>query len=307
MKHVLFILLALALGWATAQPSSQGSSARERAGYLGPVKHVVIEEEGEDVPRRIRQELLYDEAGQPLEFTGYSYDFMDGSLRSTGVTRFSDEGQVLMQETLDPDGNVLSQVVYRYNETGKVAEQVTYDAAGAIMSRQAYTYDERGNLVREESYRGAELFRYNELTFDSDGNPLTRNRYDGDGVLLESRVYSENGKFFEATDYDEDGAISGRSTARLDERGNFVELIGYNAEGEVENQSIFTYDDQGLLVEEVYSSTIMGMATETVTRYEYSFDEHGNWLQRQQAEDVAFGLFDSSNVLQTLYRTIEYY
>jgi hypothetical protein len=304
MRRLIVVLIACSLAWSAAQNVLESNAARERAGYFGPVKRVTTEEELEDTPRRVRQDLHFGEAGTPTRRTTYSYTFVDGTLRSSTETQFGAAGEQLIQETLDPEGNVLSQTIFRYTNAGDMAERVVYDASGAITERAVLTYDASRNLIREERYRGPNLYRRTDFRYDARGLPQKRETFDGDGVLLEARSYRDDGLFFETTEYDEAGAVDRRSSARLDERGNFLELTTYDLDGQIEDRTIFTYDDRGLLLEESFSHTVWGEPSTITTRYEYTFDAYGNWTVRRMVEQDDVGV---STVLETLYRSIEYY
>lgn len=325
------VLLALA-GSASAQADATSPPLRERLGFSGPVSRVVTEEEREDVARRVRSIDRYREDGHPEERTVLLFDFLEGTLRQRIVTFYDEAGRELSRETTDADGELVGQVLYRYgdgvgvieevtygpdgavtkrvayarNDADEVTEQVTYDAQGSISAREVVEYDADRNLVRHESHRGANLERVVVMTYASDGTPLTRDTYGADGRLLGSRAYSDGGLFQEETAFDEAGEVQRRWTATLDERGNFRELLEYDLEGEVSERSTYTYDERHLLVEETYEAFLLGSPTTFVTRYAYEFDEQGNWTRRVTTEAMS-GSIETSTVMETLYRTIEYH
>jgi hypothetical protein len=319
-------------GSSTAQADAASPSLRERMGFSGRVSRVVTEEEREGVARRIRAVDLFREEGSPEERTAFAYDFQEGTLRTRTVTFFDETGKVLSAETTDSEDELVSQVIFRYGDGGRliervtygrhgalaqrvtyertdagdVAEQLTYDAQGSISARQVFEYDSDRNVVREETYRGANLDRVIVMTYDADGTPRTRDTYRADGDLLRSRHYSDGGLFYDETTFDDAGDVHRRSRATLDERGNFREMIEYGVDGEVNERSTFTYDERHLLVEETLETVIMNSPSTVVTRYEYEFDEHGNWTRRLKIEEQS-GLIETSTVLETLYRTIDYH
>lgn len=297
MKLAWTMFVALALGVVAAQGAAGQVTALERAGLSGPVAHVLTEDENEDGARRLRSEARYDEAGRLLEIVSYAYDFRDGSLRSRTVTSY-DAGLRLMRETLDATGAVTSTGLFRYDERDLLVEEVVYDAAGVVTVRQTYAYDAAGNVVRHEHYRGAALFRVNELTYGADGALSRHEVFDGDGVLLSEATYADGGLALEETEYDEAGAVVRRTAARLDDRGNFVETLEFDADGAVVERSTFAYDERGLLVEDRFEMDLTGRPSEYVTAYAYEFDPQGSWTVRRTLE---FG-----DVVETLYRTIEY-
>lgn len=317
---------------AAAQADAASTTLRERLGFIGPVSQVVTEEEREDVARRLKSIDRFREDGHPEERTALLYDFGDGTLRSRVVTFFDEAGQALSRETTDASEELVAQVLFRYGETGGVVEQVTYgsdgtvvgrltyernatddiveqvtyDAQGAITARVVVEWDGDGNPVREERYRGSNLERVNVMTYGTDGALRTQETSDGDGRLRSVRQYGDERRLQEETAFDEEGEVERRSTATLDDRGNFLEIIEYDADGAVEQRATYTYDERHLLIEETFEMFTLNTPTTFVTRYAYEFDEQGNWTKRVKTEDQS-GLIETSTVLETLYRSIEYH
>jgi len=162
-----------------------------------------------------------------------------------------------------------------------VLELRTTDADGNETRRQTYDYNGDGHVVRDETYRDGDLAFVSELSYDAQGHRVARQRFDGEGTLLTDRSYSDEGRSYEQVRYDDEGNVRDRSRARMDDDGHFTELIGFEADGSEKNHTTYRYQD-GLLVERDYKTG----TTDTVTRFEYTFDDVGNWVKRTQVETI---------------------
>ncbi len=290
-KHRYLILLALTFVFSFAQPSNILSN------YIGSVKEILIEEELDDFGQRIKHELLFNESGNLYESTLYSYNFRDGSLQSKTITTYDQNKQPLAKQVLDASEELIQQTLYRYNEANLLTEEVTYDSEGGIMLQQLYTYNEAGKETLREYYQRTTLVANLESNYDGEGNLTKQIQTSSDTTLLSEVIFSEQGRVFEQINYQEDGSVASRDIVSLDEQDNVTESIGYTPDGE--NKTTYEYNEDGLILSESFEMD--GFAT--VYRYEYEFDDAGNWIKQIQIED--FGGVSEPQL--TLYRTIEYY
>lgn len=276
-RIALVAVCALLLGAAIAQATED--TARAHLGYLGPVRRVVVQEQGDDTPLRVTREITFDRAGHLTAMTWYRYSYMDGTLSATSETRYDENGRAVAVEQRDPDGALMSRTEYRY-QAGHTAEMRTVDADGNETRRLVYAYDGGGRPVRQETYVDGALAYVNETTYDAQGNRASSRRSDGAGTLITERTYTDGGPSFEELRYDEAGNVTRRSTARMDDAGRPVELVGFDPDGSEKNHTTYRYDDNGLLLGEVYSSD----AADSTTTNDYAFDDRGNWVRREQTE-----------------------
>ncbi len=265
--------------------------------YIGSVKQVLIEEELDDSGRRIKQELLFNESGHLNESTLYSYNYRDGSLRSKAVTTYNQNEQPLSKQILDVNEETLQQTLYRYNEGNQLTEEVTYDAEGNVVQQQLYIYNEMGKEKLLEHYQGTAIVTRLESNYNDEGNLTKQTQTSADTTLLSEVIFSGQGRVFEQIYYAEDGSVVSRDIVSLDEQDNIIESIGHTSDGSTKTS--YEYDNAGLVLNESFEMEGFTPAY----RYEYEFDDVGNWIKQVQLED--FGGISEPQL--TLYRTIEYY
>lgn len=158
-----------------------------------------------------------------------------------------------------------------YNERGQPAELLFHDAAGRRLSRVAFLYDEAGRLIEEAQsdsvdtlppelaaeLNPAQLETVRALIGAGPNPNRVTHRYDEHGRRVETR--SNIGPF----------ANSCRKV-QYNDRADPIEQIDEDETRE------FKIDDEGRLS----ANPTVEKATQSVARFHYEYDLHGNWLVR---------------------------
>ncbi|MBR4787023.1 MAG: hypothetical protein IK013_03990 [Bacteroidales bacterium] len=157
---------------------------------------------------------------------------------------------------------------------------------------QGYEYDDRHNKIREYSIgdwkpSGSDSY----YQYDSAGREIDYKHYDVRGT---QRTFDRHIQ----TTYDSAGRIV-RKEALL---GSFLvneRIFNYMRDAVLEE---WAYDGQGNLEKQAVYQTLLKPSK--IVRYQYSYDQHGNWVKRVRYEGSNE---DSMTVTEILERKIEYY
>ena len=222
---------------------------------------------------------------------------------------FSPAGQVVQTIHYTMSGRVRGSERFMYNEAG-VTASFCFDAAGVQTTYTEYQYDSKGRQVgwvsKEASgaanrrcareYAGELLSSV--AVFQANGVPLWKKAFEYSGATLQkslSKYYAPNGDLNEEwiSNYDSNGR---------------VELtFGLTAEGKPlgDGKYRFEYDAEGRLIKTLsLSEWTNDSVPESVTLFEYTVDDVGNWIERHRRfrfkSDSAWGT-------QLTTRKISYY
>jgi hypothetical protein len=232
------------------------------------------------------------------------------------------KGEVVLVYTRGKDGNVAIQLYndnhlltksfmgnkdkyFRIEETtyqeGKITSVTLKLSMGGelVKDKSSYSYDSKGNVASIINNNSKETFTYNEddklikntQIINRVGNSTKEYFYSNNG--LDSTIYTGNvenyGSFTTIIKIiDENHLISKRHN--IDDNGNKVL-------SEIKES---TKNNNGEIIEEVLSEfDPKGNKTKITTiKYEYSYDEKGNWTQKR--------IIESGVLKETEYRTIVY-
>jgi hypothetical protein len=232
------------------------------------------------------------------------------------------KGEVVLVYTRGKDGNVAIQLYndnhlltksfmgnkdkyFRIEETtyqeGKITSVTLKLSMGGelVKDKSSYSYDSKGNVASIINNNSNETFTYNEddklikntQIINRVGNSTKEYFYSNNG--LDSTIYTGNvenyGSFTTIIKIiDENHLISKRHN--IDDNGNKVL-------SEIKES---TKNNNGEIIEEVLSEfDPKGNKTKITTiKYEYSYDEKGNWTQKR--------IIESGVLKETEYRTIVY-
>ncbi|MCR5553974.1 MAG: tetratricopeptide repeat protein [Bacteroidales bacterium] len=158
---------------------------------------------------------------------------------------------------------------------------------------RGYEYDDRHNMIRDYSIGD---WKPNGMD--------TYYQYDSEGREIESKHYEVRGsqRTFDShiqTTYDSAGRIVKKEALLGDfsvHRDIFI-LYFKNAILEA-----WTYDEYGNI--EQYVVYVTKVKPYKIVRYQYTYDQHGNWVKRVQYEGVSD---DSMTATEVMERRIEYY
>lgn len=271
----------------------QAQTTTESLDLIGPVATLTVYQtyEPESEEPRLRQEMTFAPDGVATSRTSYSYSFRDGSLRSRSVTTY-DAGQRLAVVVYDADDVPTGQTVFRYDGDGRLVEEVTFDAEGVETRKTTNERDADGNVTKQVWYRDGAVRRTIENDYDASGRLVEQRTFDDEDRLIGVETYSVPDLEYEFVQYDDDGAIESRSLVVRDEYGA-VSAETYLPDGTLEDATYFVRDENGRLLErrDIFTYESMGTVTtgETMTVYEYEFDDVGNWLRTVTLEDDGSG------------------
>jgi len=183
-------------------------------------------------------------------------------------------------------GTVFRSTQFEYDTVGRLTQTEDFDATGAKIGASEYIYSEdrceridRGEAgivtgrVPEE-YDGKHLIRIS--SFDNRNTPRrikTLKYSDNRLVKSESRYYGANGDLYELsiTDYDSKGRVSSS--------------YGLKADGSPlgDGKYRYEYDERGRRAKVWTYNEFDGSDTPSgVSIYEYTDDEHGNWIEQRE-------------------------
>lgn len=255
---VAFWICALASFAAGAQTKTD----RAGLGLIGPVKTLRI--------HRTETPLRDGKPGDPK----------DSDLQ---LMTFNTAGQLIQDETLNPDGTSSEKWVYLYGANGYPSERSGYESSGRLIWKTTYLYE-----------------------FDVQGRLSATSMYDADGKLDNRtvRTYDNRGLMTDNTTYDRNGTVSNRSTFVYDDKGKVIEFALYNSTGAlVQRQRVINGQNEILLSNPDGSAKSREMRSAPIKD---ELDAHGNWTRLTANKMVTqSGRMDAS--LEITRRTITYY
>lgn len=223
--------------------------------------------------------------------------FPDKSCAGSNVeVTFNRSGRVEKLQYLFRDGSPSAYDVYSYDRKGRLIRINNYDADGMDAGRMEYEYD--GWLISkctQFSKRGDNLY---DWVHSNDGREITGTVFYADGVkTTESRSVFEGNLRHESV-FDADGALLTGAEYEYFDLTNKLLLracspasdisIGYNADS-------LPCEAKGTMIDACGSLYLAPDAEEGETvRYEYEYDEKGNWIRRNEYRG---GRSDASDVL----------
>ena len=183
----------------------------------------------------------------------------------------------------------LHDVLTRYDEDDRPVEIVDRDAEGKTIYRTLLSYDRHGRLHREEVRHGERLGDSFHTT-DSSAQPPTADEIEAFKTRLTAFLRDRVFLSMEYT-YDEGGRVAHlvKRMGGLSEETQSFTYDGHDnvLEGHLESiDRDGNFDDEGTLVASTET------ASESWGRYEYRYDERGNWIEkvalRRESPDGAF-------------------
>lgn len=291
------VLTAVLLAFSLVPAAAQVRSEREERNYLGPVKSVRLETVKVTIensrqklsPRRLESTEQFDEAGNLLENVDYQDDGTVSYSEANSFIRGRLAGTKVSYGTTE-DG--LSQRVFVFDARGNVVEETEYDPEGAMFDRAVSEYNSRNQLTQKTTY-----LYYNPERVEMRRTTYT---YDAQGRMIERRLFEGTGEDFLPVD---DRWGEHRRVLYYGDGKYWIGAHSYNAKGDLIKSSTLVRDSQGNELEDLEYDADQKLQART--RYEYSFDPHGNWIeQRTYHWDMASEKFRFDDID---HRTIEYF
>lgn len=212
------------------------------------------------------------------------------------IRNYNPQGNRIDETDYNNYQDVDNRLAYKYNKRGRRIEASQYNLGTTLSKRINYLYDAKGNQIQENicSYFDSgnlftkATFKYNAFqSFWGNGNPIRFGFYEPDF----------NGSQTEINFYNENGSLSTRYTYEYDYKGNRVKQRFFEADGSLINYQTYKYDGNGNPTE-VKSYKPDGKP-EYSFRFEYVYDDKGNWIKK-----LAYGDVIPSYICE---RKIEYY
>ena len=265
-----------------------------------------IKENIHDSDGDLARNRLYDEKGNLIEENEYYYNnlyekiiykyfFVDRNLEYKTLYKYDEDGNLIEKNNVD----LKYKTLYKYDGKGNLIEKNEYDSRGHKY-KTLYKYDEKGNLIERYKYlclSEEDYLAYNTLyKYDEEGNLIEENIHDSDGDPVTKQLYDKQGNRIQLNKY-----LNGRLHECLlyDEKGNIIEKRIYESNGDPIVKMTCKYDEKGNYVEAIRTNSPWGRRDRTEYKYEYEFDNKGNWINRLGFKD--------DRLIEITEREIEYF
>jgi hypothetical protein len=176
----------------------------------------------------------------------YTGEKADKNGVKTSITTFSNKGDVLQINALNPAGAVLHTEKYTYDSKGNKTEYIRNSPGSSYQKK--YTYNERNLLTEESGFDGVENFR-NQYFYNGNGE-MTEIRYLKNNVTQEKRIFSKDGVTTTVSVYNKSGVVASRLVLIYDSKGNLIEESVYGLSQDPLEKKTYNYDDKKKLKEE---------------------------------------------------------
>ena len=165
-----------------------------------------------------------------------------------------------------------------FDENGTLLECVKIDENDEIIDKQTLTVEE-GKILKGLYTKNDTLRNYSMLLYDDAGQILKIEQYrmPADTIIWSVQfITDELGNVREWQFLDTGGNPTTKYIFTVDQAGSRTGYKYYNSEGELAFEERFTYNDKGSMVKQVM---INKAGEETVSEYEYEYDEMNNWVK----------------------------
>ena len=212
------------------------------------------------------------------------------------------------RETEIRDGIV--RTTFRYDEWGREIELASLDKQGGVVYREVSVYNGSGKLTEKVDTIRVHPEHFRPMRYDVYRNTRTVFSYDQHGNETEEMSFDFRGNYF------------GKWVKRYDDQNRIVSITRYDSRGRTTEQTVSEYDAQGRLEARTdYQSftydrnnnLIAGTITTDVgtfqlgTRYVFTYDARGNWIQ-QRGFEIKEATGQRSLTLDSVtYRKISYF
>jgi len=230
------------------------------------------------------REVRVEEA--PIASNGTSS--REGSRSPVEWIVFDSEGHVVEWVEIGRTGDAESTRHFAY-EDGRLRRQEEYGRWSWPSETIVYTHEQAGMRTTAEVLASDGSLRKTAVyERDADGKLLSVTESDGDGAEITCVVYTYTGTTERADRYDPDGELISWSLETFDAGGLLTRIELHTAASDDAPFAItYEYDENGNVSIETTSGRlampIVVMTTtpsETKTRYEYTYDDAGNWTKR---------------------------
>jgi hypothetical protein len=254
--------------------------------------------------------------GGPPVKTSWEEENLQGKVKSVSTVFFmlDSSGAIIDSASWNNPDPLVSDIGY-YNEKGFLIERNVGNGIDKPQAKETYTYNSSNRLTKlaytEPGYTFIMTYTYNrngrltqsihEMEY-SDGTQTKKSKavykpskYDSKGNILKTIVKTDNKKddYYILNKYDDAGNRTENEIFDMKDVSRGRTLYTYNSKGDMltekninntigEEETIFTYDEKGNVLSASYITTHEGKAIPGKTKFEYTFDQQGNWIQRLQ-------------------------
>lgn len=204
----------------------------------------------------------------------------------------------MIEKTLhiDKNRNKITDVDYYFYNKNKTIKEIYNDVVYNLTSKEYneliqknksntefrpqichYYYDRKGRLIQQDTKGGIDSirFKYNTsgklIEIIGEGRDAIDDsavmKYNGNGALIEKSVY----QLYRKSNY---------YIQKYNSDNKVIEEVHY-MDGEFAYKFLYTYNDKDLLEERI----LINNSGEGSTRYEYIYDDYGNWIKKKHIAD----------------------
>lgn len=211
-----------------------------------------------------------------------------------GYLRFDRKGCLL--EEISTERELMDDVnrdVYIYNADGSLAEREEYLRDGSLRGKTYFEFDSNGGRIERHFYVSIEdkqLTLGSELTFDAENKYVSCVNYYPDGRVVPPQKYStppnreeknvmrtEDGYIEDEIRFDYKDQLIVRKVTHYNKRGEELEFVCYDSDGMYNNGRFeYEFDEVGNWIVNVYWYWVIGWGeyklipfTKTIRRIEY--------------------------------------
>jgi len=213
----------------------------------------------------------------------------------------------------DKENNLIKETTYK-NDTeerssehtykdGLIVETKYYKQGGTLLGTQYITYDDNGNksMSKATDTEGNSIQKV-ELTYTKDNKIASaKNTKRGKLVRYQKHEYpnEKEKKVITLDTKTEEETIKSYTIIIYDDNKNILTSTDYTPDGKVERKSVYEYNKQGDKTLRQISDAEGIVEDYNYMRYEYEYDEEGNWIQKTE-------FLKNGNSLDATKREIEY-
>jgi hypothetical protein len=291
---------------------SHEPTARDQEDVRGRVKSLRVEEihfSYTKPERELKKRVLFDLSGNYVEIE--EPDMLPRVSKGpvpAAYTYNSACKPVERRETVVSEGIV--KTTFRYDEWGREIESAGLDEQGRLVYREISLYDLKGKVKETIETIRVHPEHFSPMRYDVYRNTRSEFRYDEQGNQTEKLEFDFAGKYY------------GKFTKRYDDKGRIIALTRYDSVDRPTEHTLSNYDSNGrLAAQEEYQSftydrdknLVAGTIRTTVgsfqmgTRYVFSYDGHGNWIEKKGFEMKESHGERSLTPDSVTYRTITYF
>lgn len=245
----------------------------------------------------------YDERGRITRRDSFS----DGTFRSRSEFQYNDRGLLTGWQSTDSNGDLQWEYGYTYDEYGRLEREVSYNSAGDMDGMQVFEYD-GSQLLEEAVYKGSGELQWSRIY--EYGTDRTRRQWrlmypDGGPVKTVTEHLDRFGRVVREHHRDETEQEGEVFRHDYDAAGRRVRTRVERPDGEEIRTVEKSFNSKGDLTEEKKTEFSEGL--EQVFRFQYRYDDNGNWIRRLEEHETYRDGSLVRNEEELIERSLTYY